>query len=101
VLCGNYAVNETGAVRRTKPGGGARVGRIRKARMRSGYLALDLWKDGKQYTKYVHDLVCTAFHGDKPPGPTKFEVRHLDGNRLNNCHTNLCWGTRSENIQDN
>jgi hypothetical protein len=28
------------------------------------------------------------------------ECRHLDGNRLNNHLSNLCWGTHQENIDD-
>jgi hypothetical protein len=28
------------------------------------------------------------------------EIRHLDGNPLNNCLTNLAWGTPAENKED-
>jgi len=45
----------------------------------------------------VHRLVCFLFHG--PPKRNQ-EVRHLDGNRKNNHPTNLCWGTRKENMLD-
>jgi hypothetical protein len=46
----------------------------------------------------VHRLVCEAFEG-LPPSPDH-EVRHLDGDRLNNHATNLRWGTRQENVRD-
>lgn len=45
----------------------------------------------------VHQLVAEAFLGPRPKGQ---EVRHLDGNPLNNCADNLCYGTRTENIID-
>lgn len=46
---------------------------------------------------HVHQLVALAFLGPRPTGQ---EVRHLDGNPLNNCVDNLAYGTRTENIID-
>lgn len=46
----------------------------------------------------VHRLVCEAFYGPQPDWA--HEVRHLDGNHLNNRPENLDWGTRSQNRQD-
>lgn len=45
----------------------------------------------------VHSLVARTFHGPCPPGQ---EVRHLDGNPLNNRADNLAYGSRTENILD-
>lgn len=45
----------------------------------------------------VHQLVARTFHGPCPPGQ---EVRHLDGDPLNNRADNLAYGTRTENILD-
>ena len=45
----------------------------------------------------VHRLVAETFLGPCPDGQ---EVRHLDGNPLNNCLENLAYGTRRENILD-
>lgn len=45
----------------------------------------------------VHQLVAHAFLGPRPEGQ---EVRHLDGNPLNNNVDNLAYGTRTENILD-
>lgn len=53
--------------------------------------------NGKRKYVRVHALVAEAFHG---PGPSKHEVRHLDGDELNNLATNLKWGTRAENNLD-
>lgn len=49
-------------------------------------------------TKYVHALVCSAFHG--PKSDPKLQVRHLNGDRLDNRPENLRWGTCSENMHD-
>lgn len=54
--------------------------------------------DGTRKKFKVHQLVCTAFHGEKPS--PNHEVRHLDGNPMNNNAENLAWGTRSENARD-
>lgn len=45
----------------------------------------------------VHRLVALTFLGSCPEGQ---EVRHLDGNPLNNRVDNLAYGTRTENILD-
>ena len=52
---------------------------------------------GRGNPRYIHSLVCEAFHGNRPEGK---EVRHLDGNKLNNHKDNLSWGTRKENVAD-
>jgi hypothetical protein len=46
--------------------------------------------------RYVHRLVCMAFHGPCPEGCT---ASHLDGNSLNNAPSNLVWETMLENIR--
>lgn len=45
----------------------------------------------------IHQLVALTFLGPCPDGQ---EVRHLDGNPLNNRVDNLAYGTRTENILD-
>lgn len=45
----------------------------------------------------VHTLVCTAFHGPRPPGN---ECRHLNDVKTDNRAENLCWGTMAENQRD-
>jgi hypothetical protein len=45
----------------------------------------------------VHKLVALAFLGPRPDGQ---EVRHLDGDPLNNRADNLAYGTRTENLLD-
>jgi hypothetical protein len=45
--------------------------------------------------KYVHELVCGAFHGQRPEG---FTVSHLDGCKTNNNAENLAWESFKENF---
>ena len=50
--------------------------------------------DGKSTMKYIHRLVAEAFI----PNPhNKATVNHIDGNKMNNCVSNLEWATQSEN----
>jgi len=60
------------------------------------YLGLYLFKDKRKHVKYVHQLVAQAFLGPQ----LNLDVRHLDGDRSNNCLTNLAYGTRKENMAD-
>jgi hypothetical protein len=63
-----------------------------------GYRSVVLRKDGKDITREVQVLVALAFLGRRAPGDE--QVRHLDGDRLNNRVENLRYGTRSQNQLD-
>lgn len=52
--------------------------------------------DGKR--EYIHRLICAAFHGPQPS--QDHEVRHLNGDHLDNRAANLAWGTKHENEAD-
>lgn len=52
---------------------------------------------GDQASFEVHRLVARTFYGPPPDG---LQVRHLDGNSLNNHLSNLRYGTQSENNRD-
>lgn len=45
----------------------------------------------------VHQLVARTFLGPRPPGE---DIRHLNGDPLDNRVENLCYGTRSDNLLD-
>ncbi len=65
----------------------------------SGYMTVNIKRNGKRRNQYVHELVLLAFVGPRP-GP-EYEVCHgPDRTRSNNTLANLRWGTIAENTQD-
>lgn len=60
-----------------------------------GYLVVGLVFNGKRNTIGVHRLVAMAYLDN--PLQLK-EVNHKDGDKRNNCLSNLEWCTRGENI---
>jgi hypothetical protein len=85
-----YKVSNLGRVM-TVETGYIRLGSINS----EGYRTVALSDNGKQWATRVHRLVAAAFPQGEGP-----QVRHLDGNRLNNVATNLRWGTAKENAAD-
>lgn len=75
-----------------KPCFGAGSGKIK-------YLLLSLvHRSGKKKTCFVHRLVADAF---LPPKPfDEAVIRHLDGNVRNNHYSNLAWGSRKDDGED-
>lgn len=79
-------------------------GRVRNSAMtilktqyqNSGYLVCHLSKHRKRKACTVHRLVATAFI---PNPENKAFVNHLDGNKSNNCSSNLEWCSPQENAQ--
>jgi len=49
-------------------------------------------------TFQFHQLMCTAFHGEKPSAD--HEAHHLDHKPENNRPDNLCWLTHEENVKE-
>ncbi len=92
----NYTVTSDGRVwsRHRK---GVKGRWLKTATHRSGHLYVSLCVNGKQFYRHIHRLVLEAYVGPRPAG---MECRHLNGNPTDNQLDNLCWGTRSENIQD-
>jgi HNH endonuclease len=81
---------------------GKRVKFLKPTVQKDGYELVILmagpWGSAKCFTRTVHGLICSAFHG-KRPFP-KAHARHRDGNKRNNVPDNLLWGTAKENYQD-
>jgi hypothetical protein len=61
---------------------------------RGGYLKICLKQKPKVRWVYLHRLMCENFI-DNPLN--KKEINHKDGDKLNNCLSNLEWVTKSEN----
>lgn len=59
----------------------------------AGYASVQLWKNGKNFPRYIHRLVLEVFSGLKPG----HECNHKDGNKTNNSLENLEWVTKSQN----
>ena len=99
---GLYEVSNFGQVNslvkvRSTPNGGVRVypSMIRKTNIvKSGYLNVQLWKNGIVKNKMVHLLVADAFL----PNPNNLPiVNHKDEDKSNPHIDNLEWCTRSYN----
>lgn len=61
-----------------------------------GYEIVNIRKNTKSITKYIHRLVAMAFIPNPENKPT---INHKDGNKLNNYLNNLEWNTVVENIR--
>lgn len=65
----------------------------------AGYLRVSATDgSGKERTLKVHRAVIETFKGPRPS--TRYQVRHLDGDKVNNCADNLVWGLPIENADD-
>lgn len=60
----------------------------------NGYKNVNLWKQNKGKTFYIHRLVAEAFIENTL---NKTEVHHIDSDRSNNTVENLAWVTTKEN----
>jgi len=67
---------------------------ISQSKKKTGYMTVDLCKDGKVKTTLVHRIVANAFI---PAEQGRRYVNHKDGNKTNNDVSNLEWVTSSEN----
>lgn len=65
---------------------------------KGGYNSITLRRDNRNCTWEIQRLVALAFLG--PRKADDEEVRHLNGNRLDNSVENLAYGTRSQNQLD-
>lgn len=71
---------------------------LKPLRMKVGYFSVALSHKGVKVRKYVHRLVCEAFHGEPPVG--KPYACHQDGTRTNNTPGNLRWDSAKGNSKD-
>lgn len=62
-----------------------------------GHMGVNLCKDGKRKTMYVHQLVLNAY---LPKPSSELEVLHKNSTPSDNRLENLRWGPHSENMND-
>jgi hypothetical protein len=67
-------------------------------RNKDGYLTVQVTEKRRSTVLRIHQEVCRAFHGPRPS--RAHEVRHINGNKLDNRARNLRWGTRKQNAAD-
>jgi hypothetical protein len=98
----NYFADENGGVfsmklmrRSAKPPTEPRL--LKLGKDGGGYLIVGLHKDGKQYTRKVHQLILETFVGPRPPG---MEACHNNGDPSDNRLQNLRWDTPKNNHAD-
>lgn len=86
-----YEISNYGRVRKLD------TGRVKTIGLTRGYPSVRLMSDGgTSKIKYIHRFLAIAFI---PNPENKPFVNHKDGNKSNNCLSNLEWCTSSENNQ--
>lgn len=86
-----YSITEEGEV--IGKDGVSKLSQFKSVR---GYMQVGLYIRGDTKRKYsIHRLVALTY---VPNPDNKPQVDHIDGNKLNNHHTNLRWVTGSENV---
>ena len=93
---GAYQVSSLGRVRSLKFGK-TRV--LRSVKLKSGYLFVNLSKNGKEKMAYIHQLVARHFIENDNIFNT--EVNHIDECKQNNRVSNLEWCDRQYNMTYN
>jgi HNH endonuclease len=93
-LSPSYGVTEAGNIIRLDTGAMLRPA----PRSKAGYLSVSLWENGEGKTWFVHQIVALTFHGPRPS--PQHHAAHDDGDKWNNCKSNVFWKTKVENERD-
>ena len=93
---GWYEAGDLGNIKRVNGDNSARAGKILKPWTSHDYKRVSLYKNGKETSSHVHQIIMEAFVG---PCPKNKEVNHKDGDKANNVLTNLEYVTHAENVQ--
>ena len=91
----NYEVSTQGRVRSLNFKRTGEIKIMKPHMKKSGYLYINLHKNGKSKYFQVHRLVATMFIPNPDNKPT---VNHIDEDKTNNCVDNLEWATQKEQV---
>lgn len=91
---GQYLVGEFGTVISIRRRGIRKT--LAQTKNSGGYLYVSLSTPDYKGKRSVHSLVAETFIG---PNPAKMQVNHVDGDKLNNCASNLEYVTPAQNIR--
>lgn len=95
---GRYEVSNLGRIFSIDSGHPATGRILNAAPNKRGYPRVCLTDaNGARRARFVHSLVCEAFHG---PCPSGMETLHRNGVHADNQKENLRWGTHQENAND-
>ena len=89
----DYMVDENGSVVSLK---GGKWKALKPSPNSGGYPSVVLYVEAKKNTKPVHKLVAEVFLGSRAEGGT---INHKDGNKQNNCVSNLEYISIQDNIK--
>lgn len=87
---GKYYVSNLGRIKNSH-------GKIIKLQRNNRGYVIYTFNDCGKVTKYIHHLVMEVY-GPHKPAP-HYQIDHVDGNKRNNCISNLEWVTPSENTR--
>ena len=97
---GLYEVSNMGNVKSLNYNGIGKEKLLKPLNNGHGYLRVVLCKDGKIKKCLVHRLVADAFIQFVPQEGVMYDVDHRNTDRTDNRAINLCWVSRSQNMNN-
>lgn len=94
IFVDEYEVSNTGLIRSCKSAKNKKI--LSPRPERKGYLCVHLYLNAKPYVGKIHRLVAEAFIGERPE---KMQINHIDGDKTNNCASNLEYINCIDNIR--
>ena len=88
----DYEISNLGNIRRKLNNGNFKI--INGSIQNRGYRYFQLIRDGKRINHFYHHLVAKHFIGERPD---KYDIDHIDRNKLNNNVNNLRYISHKEN----
>ena len=84
---GLYQISNFGKIRRTRT---KKLVKVKSSKKKNIYQEIELIRNKEHKRYFIHKLVALHFIPNPNPSVAK-EIRHIDGNKLNNKASNLEW----------